>query len=126
MTAPIVPGPQPQLIVKAGGLTTGEHLAHIVGLVFTAGLWLPFYIYFAVRAPKARYEVMVPYGADPAAVQALYAQVAAANGQTPQTPEQIAEARTQSRQIAIVIAIGVVVIFAVLVAGLWLQNNNPF
>jgi hypothetical protein len=120
--------PQPQLIVKPGGLTTGEHLVHILVVLVTCGLWIPGYIYFAVKAPKARYEVAIPYGADPAAVQALYAQVAAMNA-APQvqpdtrTPEERKAQHRQSIQIAVIVTLGVLAVLALVVANSWLSNH---
>lgn len=108
--------PAPQLIVKPGGLTTGEHLGHIVAIFFTCGLWLPGYIYFAARAPRARYEVAIPYGADPAAVRALYEQVAVMNAapQVQGTPSRFENRRVYT--IALWTIFGLVVLFAVYLA----------
>lgn len=67
------PPPQPQIVTKPGGLSGAAHAVHILITLMTCLAWLPFYIVFMFAAPARRYEVIVPIGADPAAVQAAYA-----------------------------------------------------
>lgn len=68
--------PQPQIISKPGGLSSAAHAVHILITLMTCLAWLPFYILFMLFAPARRTEVIIPFGADPAAVQAAYAAAA--------------------------------------------------
>jgi hypothetical protein len=68
--------PPPQVVTKPGGLSSAAHAGHIIACILTCGVWLPFYVLFILFAPNRRTEVIVPYGADPVAVQAAYAAAA--------------------------------------------------
>ncbi len=57
-----------QVHTKPGGLTTNEHILHVVVLICTGGLWLPAYALFYLFAPMKRVEIYAPQGADPQAV----------------------------------------------------------
>lgn len=65
MTAPYDPNQHIQVVTKPGGLSGAAHAVHILIVVFTCGLWLPGYIVFMMMAPRQRFEVVAPYGADP-------------------------------------------------------------
>ena len=46
-----VGGYQPQ-VIYGGPLTTQQHILHLLLTIFTAGLWLPVWIYLAIRGNR--------------------------------------------------------------------------
>jgi hypothetical protein len=113
MTAP--QRPTPYVITKPGGLSTQEHAIHLIAALFTCGAWLIGYALFAYYAPKVRYEMVIPYGADPADVEALRAQM------TPQ--QQAAQPRLSERTVNIVVASIAVLVLAFAAWAWWYSSR---
>jgi hypothetical protein len=72
VTTPPYPGIQ--VAVKPGGLTTNQHILHVIIAALTCGIWLPIYLLIALGSPVKRVEVFAPPGTPPTAIEAARAQ----------------------------------------------------
>lgn len=115
MTSPSQP-PNPYIVTKPGGLSTTEHAIHLLATLFTCGLWLPGYLAFIYFAPKFRYEVLVPFGADPATAQAAHAWVAAASRPATWTAEMRA---AHDRKVRVVFIVYLALLSPLVIYGIY-------
>lgn len=114
---PYDPNQHIQIVTKPGGLTGAAHAVHILIVLFTCGIWLIPYLIFIAAAPRERFEVIAPAGADPQLVAQARLN-AIARSKVPKVPH-VPQAPLTRHQILVRIAIvGGAVAFIAASAGL--------